>query len=227
MFIILQALLVYHSLLHFGGHHHIWFLSPDWPPGVDGNSRNGDLYMSRKKTLGSWVCGQGRTLAWGASAGISKKSMSALSFFTWSGMWSSSCFRMYVSVWKICVHRYKRRRSPWWEGGRRIHTARRYCGSPRSSDHCSRTRPRPPAETGVLGSLLLKKNHLWIVVLCQGAREKARHVDPPIGRLGQQNLVLFAISEGDLHLGVSLIADPLQLDVALLTVPAWCSPDSP
>ena len=69
--------------------------------------------------------------------------------------------------------------------------------------------------------LLLKKYHLRIVVLFQGAREKARHVDPPIGRLGQQDLVLFAISEGDLYLGSeSLIADPLQLDVALLTVPA-------
>ena len=69
--------------------------------------------------------------------------------------------------------------------------------------------------------LLLKKYHLRIVVLFQGSREKARHVDPPIGRLGQQDLVLFAISEGDLHLGFgSLIADPLQLDVALLTVPA-------
>ena len=69
--------------------------------------------------------------------------------------------------------------------------------------------------------LLLKKNHLRIVVLFQGAREKARHVDPPIGRLGQQDLVLFAISEGDLHLrSGSLIADPLQLDVALLTVSA-------
>ena len=74
--------------------------------------------------------------------------------------------------------------------------------------------------------LLLKKYHLRIVVLFQGAREKARHVDPPIGRLGQQDLVLFAISEGDLHLRMeilrwnSLIADPLQLDVALLTVPA-------
>ena len=66
-----------------------------------------------------------------------------------------------------------------------------------------------------------RKSHLRIVVLFQGAREKARHVDPPIGRLGQQDLVLFAISEGDLHLGFgSLIADPLQLDVALLTVPA-------
>ena len=99
--------------------------------------------------------------------------------------------------------------------------ARRYCGSPRSSQACSCTRPRPPAEAGVLGSLILEKYHLRIVVLFQGAREKARHVDPPIGRLGQQDLVLFAISEGDLHLGfVSLIADPLQLDVALLTVPA-------
>ena len=73
----------------------------------------------------------------------------------------------------------------------------------------------------MLGSLILEKYHLRIVVLFQGAREKARHVDPPIGRLGQQDLVLFAISEGDLHLGsVSLIADPLQLDVALLTVSA-------